>query len=288
MYDPEMTFRINHEAGTLEAATFRQDGGFQIYQEVYPEPGKYIPKLCNSLNGFALQWFKNIREQNYVKEHAIAVRDGEDVRLDFDADGVLKEPAPEITEQASEPEAAPSVSPETSTEAPSHPSDPVTLYRDALANLDKATQKSNLINYLRDPETDYATAKDMLDTEILYYMDEIAEQNPALYEVYNTFPKFREWLVEDVLERNYQDVILDMRDAIERYADTSEAQEWAKVTLPEPVADNPTPENEDADMGTPEEEPGVPEEPVPDVTKVENNVPAQQDVPAEPDLTPNV
>ncbi len=63
-------------------------------------------------------------------------------------------------------------------------------------------------------------------------MEKIAAQNPALYEAYNTLPKFREWLVEDVLECNYQDVILDMRDAIERYADTSEVQEWAKIALP--------------------------------------------------------
>ena len=47
MYDPEMTFRIDTENGTLEPLTFRQDGGFPIYQEVYPEPGKWIPRLRN-------------------------------------------------------------------------------------------------------------------------------------------------------------------------------------------------------------------------------------------------
>ena len=54
MYDPEMTFRVDREKGTMEALTFRQDGGIPLYQEVYPEPGKWIPKLRNDLNSFAI------------------------------------------------------------------------------------------------------------------------------------------------------------------------------------------------------------------------------------------
>ena len=44
MYDPEMTFRADQAKGTLEPLTFRQDGSLPIYQEVYPEPGRWIPK----------------------------------------------------------------------------------------------------------------------------------------------------------------------------------------------------------------------------------------------------
>ena len=87
MRDPEMTFRVDREKGTLEPLTFRQDGSIQIYQEVYPEPGKWIPKLHRDLNTFAQQWLKNISEQGYHKREAVMVRDGEDVRLTFDQDG---------------------------------------------------------------------------------------------------------------------------------------------------------------------------------------------------------
>ena len=71
----------------MEPLTFRQDGSIQIYQEVYPEPGKWIPKLHRDLNTFAQQWLKNISEQGYHKREAVMVRDGEDVRLTFDQDG---------------------------------------------------------------------------------------------------------------------------------------------------------------------------------------------------------
>ena len=99
MYDPEMTFRLDVEKGTLEPLTFRQDGGFPIYQQVYPEPGKWIPKLRNDLNAFAEQWLKNIEQQNRVRYRAIAVRDGEDVEIAFDENG---QPVPESTEPSEE------------------------------------------------------------------------------------------------------------------------------------------------------------------------------------------
>ena len=94
MRDPEMTFRIDRERGTLEPLTFQQDGFPQRYQVVYPEPGKWRPKLRNSLNSFTQQWFKNIQQQDYHKRRAIIVRDGEDVDLTFGKDGRLADTAP--------------------------------------------------------------------------------------------------------------------------------------------------------------------------------------------------
>ena len=87
MYDPEMTFRIDIELGTLEPLTFRQDGSPALYQEVYPEPGKWIPKLRNSLSSFTETWLKNIEAQDRVRFRAIAERDGEDVEYSFDDAG---------------------------------------------------------------------------------------------------------------------------------------------------------------------------------------------------------
>ena len=99
MYDPEMTFRIDAEKGTLEPLTYRQDGGFPLFQQVYPEPGKWIPRLRNDLNAFAEQWLKNIEQQNRVRYRAIAVRDGEDVEITFDENG---QPVLENTETPDE------------------------------------------------------------------------------------------------------------------------------------------------------------------------------------------
>ena len=53
MRDPEMTFRVDRDKGTLEPLTFQQDGSIQVYQQVYPEPGRWVPKLRSDLNHFA-------------------------------------------------------------------------------------------------------------------------------------------------------------------------------------------------------------------------------------------
>ncbi len=91
MYDPEMTFLIDRDKGTMEAASYQQDS-LGIYQNVYPEPGRWVPELRKDLNNFAQQWLKNISEQNYVKREAIVVENGEDVTLEFDSEGALIQP----------------------------------------------------------------------------------------------------------------------------------------------------------------------------------------------------
>lgn len=98
MYDPEMTFRLDREKGALEPLTFRQDGVPQLYQEVYPEPGKWIPKLRNDLSAFTEQWLKNIEAQGRRRYRAIAVLDGEDAVFHFDDNG---RPVREIPDRGS-------------------------------------------------------------------------------------------------------------------------------------------------------------------------------------------
>ena len=209
MNDPEMTFRIDREAGTLEPLTFRQDGWPQIYQQVYPEPGRWIPKLSRDLSRFTEQWFKNIGEQGYYREQAIAERGGEDVTLRFDDEGnLLPEDAP-----------ASSVPPVKS---------PVTLYREALELLDREVKNSSLYSYLRDRDTDIDEAKDELDDALAHYMEEIGPENPELADAYLSLPMFREWLTEDLLERNYQDYSFDLRDSIDKNAGQPDTPEWAK------------------------------------------------------------
>ena len=86
-YDPEMTFRVDNENGTLEPLTFRQDGSLAVYQEVDPEPGMWRPKLRNELSAFTESWFRNIEDQGRVPFRAIAERNGEDVEYAFDENG---------------------------------------------------------------------------------------------------------------------------------------------------------------------------------------------------------
>jgi hypothetical protein len=66
--DPEMVVRAfpptEGESGLLEALTFRQAIP-PIYHEVYPEPGKVIPRLRRELNEFLTTWLRNLKAQGH-------------------------------------------------------------------------------------------------------------------------------------------------------------------------------------------------------------------------------
>jgi uncharacterized protein YqiB (DUF1249 family) len=64
MSDPDMEVRINREGKMAEALTFQNDY-LGIYQEVYPEPGKYYPKFKKDLNEFLNDWLQNIIDAQY-------------------------------------------------------------------------------------------------------------------------------------------------------------------------------------------------------------------------------
>lgn len=76
--DPEVVIRIyppgsSFEAfapstdiqfGRVEAVEFQQAIP-PIFQEVYPQPGRYNPVLRNSLNSFLALWLRNLRSQGH-------------------------------------------------------------------------------------------------------------------------------------------------------------------------------------------------------------------------------
>lgn len=67
MADPDMEIRIYPETKMAEALTFRNDY-IGINQVVYPEPGKFYPKLKKELNSFLNKWLKNMIEVQGYKE----------------------------------------------------------------------------------------------------------------------------------------------------------------------------------------------------------------------------
>jgi len=71
MADPDVQVKIYPEMKSAEALTFQNDY-LGIYQEVYPEPGKYYPKLKKELNEFLNDWLKNMIE---VQEYKLAEED---------------------------------------------------------------------------------------------------------------------------------------------------------------------------------------------------------------------
>jgi len=71
MADPDVEVRINREGKMAEALTFQNDY-LGIFQQVYPEPGKYYPKLKKELNAFLNDWLKNMIE---VQKYQLAEED---------------------------------------------------------------------------------------------------------------------------------------------------------------------------------------------------------------------
>ena len=65
-------------------------------------------------------------------------------------------------------------------------------------------------------------------------MKHVATGYPDIMAAYHTLPRFREWLIEDLMERNYQDVSLDQRDAPDRHSKDADVPEWAKGAPPTP------------------------------------------------------
>jgi uncharacterized protein YqiB (DUF1249 family) len=64
MSDPDVEVRIYPDQKAAEALTFQNDY-LGIYQEVYPEAGKYYPKLKRELNDFLNDWLQNIIDAQY-------------------------------------------------------------------------------------------------------------------------------------------------------------------------------------------------------------------------------
>jgi uncharacterized protein YqiB (DUF1249 family) len=71
MADPDVEVRINRPGKMAEALTFQNDY-LGIFQQVYPEPGKYYPKLKKELNDFLNDWLKNMIE---VQRYQLAEED---------------------------------------------------------------------------------------------------------------------------------------------------------------------------------------------------------------------
>ena len=67
--DPDMTLKVDFEAGTVEPLTFQNDY-MGIYQEVYVSRNGqklYSPRLRTSLDDFLWHWLQNIQDQGFAK-----------------------------------------------------------------------------------------------------------------------------------------------------------------------------------------------------------------------------
>ena len=64
-------------------------------------------------------------------------------------------------------------------------------------------EQSEIYPFLRDRDTDVLDAQEELSAKLDELLSGLKDSRPALYEAYTTLPDFREYLIDDILERTY-------------------------------------------------------------------------------------
>ena len=105
---------------------------------------------------------------------------------------------------------------------------PRRLYEAALPELVKMVKQSEIYPFLRDRDTDVVEAQRELYAEVDNLLAGLKDKSPALYEAYTTLPDFREYLVEDILQRTYQDVAADSHTSVEQHEKEANAPAWVR------------------------------------------------------------
>ena len=102
------------------------------------------------------------------------------------------------------------------------------VYKECLYSMLDAVQQSEIYPYLRNRDVD----ADEAEKELWNKIDELLEQNaktaPLYLEASQNWENFKDWLVEDIFQRTYQDVITDRRDAVALYQDSKDAPQWVR------------------------------------------------------------
>ena len=102
------------------------------------------------------------------------------------------------------------------------------VYKECLYSMLDAVQQSEIYPYLRDRDVD----ADEAEKELRNKIDELLEQNaktaPLYLEASQNWENFKDWLVEDIFQRTYQDMMPDSRDAVALYQNDPHAPQWVR------------------------------------------------------------
>ena len=102
------------------------------------------------------------------------------------------------------------------------------VYKECLYSMLDAVQQSEIYPYLRDRDV----GADEAEKELRNKIDELLEQNaktaPLYLEASQNWENFKDWLVEDIFQHTYQDVITGRRDAVALYQDSKDAPQWVR------------------------------------------------------------
>ena len=102
------------------------------------------------------------------------------------------------------------------------------VYKECLYSMLDAVQQSEIYPYLRDRDVDADEAEKELRNKIDELLERNAKTAPQYLEASQNWENLKDWLVEDIFQRTYQDVITDRRDAVALYQDSKDAPQWVR------------------------------------------------------------
>ena len=121
------------------------------------------------------------------------------------------------------------------------------VYKECLYSMLDAVQQSEIYPYLRDRDVD----ADEAEKELRNKIDELLEQNaktaPLYLEASQNWENFKDWLVEDIFQRTYQDTMPDSRDAVALYQNDPHAPQWVRGMVVDASAQEIKPSHKNLD-----------------------------------------
>lgn len=105
------------------------------------------------------------------------------------------------------------------------------VYKECLYSMLDAVQQSEIYPYLRDRDVDADKAEKELRNKIDELLEQNAETAPLYLEASQNWENFKDWLVEDIFQRTYQDMMPDSRDAVALYQNDLHSPRWVRGVM---------------------------------------------------------
>ena len=121
------------------------------------------------------------------------------------------------------------------------------VYKECLYTMLDAVQQSEIYPYLRDRDVDADEAEKELRNKIDELLEQNAEIAPLYLEASERWENFKDWLVEDIFQRTYQDMMPDSRDAVALYQNDIHSPRWVRGMMVDASAQEIKPSHKNLD-----------------------------------------
>ena len=121
------------------------------------------------------------------------------------------------------------------------------VYKECLYTILDAVQQSEIYPYLRDRDVDADEAEKKLRNKIDELLEQNAETAPLYLEASEKWENFKDWLVEDIFQRTYQDMMPDSRDAVALYQNDPHSPQWVRGMMVDASAQEIKPSHKNLD-----------------------------------------